>query len=68
MGGIPLMVTPVLCFVDAEWSLFAHPFQLGGVWVEWSKSLGERLRAPGPLGVKQVQTLAQKVSASLPSA
>src|SRR5918996_1901571 len=42
-------VTSVLCFVDAEWSLFARPFQLEGVWVEWSKSLGERLRAPGPL-------------------
>jgi hypothetical protein len=68
MDGIAITVIPVLCFVDAEWSLFARPFQLGGVWVEWSNSLGERLRAPGPLGAEQVQRLAQKVAAVLPAA
>lgn len=58
-------LTPVLCFVDAEWSLFARPFQLDGVWVEWSKSLGERLRTPGTLAPDHVQLLARKLATAL---
>lgn len=61
-------VTPVLCFVDAEWSLFARPCQLEGVWIEWSKSLGERLRSPGPLTPEHVQLLARKLATALPAA
>jgi hypothetical protein len=61
-------ITPVLCFVDAEWSLFSRPFQLEGVWVEWSKSLGERLRAPGSFAPEHVQLLARKLATALPSA
>jgi hypothetical protein len=67
MKELALTVTPVLCFVDAEWSLFARPFQLEGVWVEWSKSLGQRLQAPGPLSEEQVRTLAELVAARLPA-
>ena len=63
-----LTVTPVLCFVDAEWSLFARPFRLAGVWVEWSKSLGQRLCAPGPLDAAQVPLLAERVAKALPPA
>jgi hypothetical protein len=61
-------VTPVLCFVAAEWSLFARPFQIGGVWIEWSKSLGERLCAAGPLDRAQVRALAECVATALPPA
>jgi len=57
-----LQVTPVLCFVAAEWSLFAKPFRLGGVWIEWPNSLGQRLAALGPLAAEHVQTLAKKSS------
>ena len=39
----------MLCFVDAEWSLFAKPFALDGVWVGWPKALGERLLSDGLL-------------------
>jgi hypothetical protein len=63
-----LMVTGILCFVDAEWPLFAKPLQLGGVWVEWSKSLGERLQRPGPLAPEHVGLLAQRIAQSLPPA
>jgi Nuclease-related domain len=61
-------LTPVLCFVEADWSLFAHPFRLGGVWVEWRKSLGERLRAAGSLEAAHVQLLAAQVASALPAA
>ncbi|RDI73171.1 Nuclease-related domain-containing protein [Gaiella occulta] len=40
-------VKAVLCFVDAEWSLFAKPFSLDGVWIGWAKALGEQLLAVG---------------------
>jgi hypothetical protein len=63
-----LEVTPVLCFVDAEWSLFAKPFVLGGVWIGWSQSLGRRLTASGPLSPEHVGTLAKRVAAALPPA
>lgn len=33
-------VKAALCFVDAEWALFAKPFSLDGVWVGWAKALG----------------------------
>jgi hypothetical protein len=41
-------VRPVLCFVDAEWGLFAKPFEIDGVLVAWGKALRERLAQPGP--------------------
>ncbi|MGI8806579.1 MAG: hypothetical protein ACR2KK_01750, partial [Acidimicrobiales bacterium] len=41
-------VRPGLCFVDAEWGLFAKPFELDGVLVTWAKALRERLGQPGP--------------------
>jgi hypothetical protein len=63
-----LTVTPVVCFVAAEWSLFAKPFQLGSVWIEWPQSLGRRLGASGPLQAEHVQTLAKRVAAVLPPA
>jgi hypothetical protein len=28
-------VRAALCFVDAEWSFFAKPFALDGVWIGW---------------------------------
>jgi hypothetical protein len=63
-----LRITPVVCFVAAEWSLFAKPLRFGSVWVEWSKSLGERLTTPGPLSPEHVQTLAKRVASALPPA
>jgi hypothetical protein len=62
-----LEVTPVVCFVAAEWTLFAKPFRLGGVWIEWPQSLRQRLVAPGPLSPEHVQTLAKRVAARLPA-
>jgi hypothetical protein len=68
MGELVPTITPVLCFVDAEWSLFARPFKINGVWVEWAKSLGDRLQTPGPLAPEHVRRLARKVADSLPPA
>jgi len=61
-------ITPVLCFVNGEWSLFARPFQLAGVWVEWPKSLRERIQRRGSLSPERVGPLARQLGASLRSA
>jgi hypothetical protein len=68
MQEFEVTVTPVLCFVNAEWSLFARPFRLGGVWVEWPQSLGQRLTAAGSLEAEHMQILARKVATALPEA
>jgi hypothetical protein len=63
-----LTITPVLCFVAAEWKLFARPFQVGGVWVDWPNSLSKRLTAEGPLPPEHVRLLAKRIATALPSA
>lgn len=61
-------VRSALCFVSAEWSLFARPFELGGVWIGWPKALGSRLLQEGELVPEQLGYLAQSVAAALPLA
>jgi hypothetical protein len=57
-----------LCFVDAEWSLFAKPFESNGVWIGWPKALGHRLGAEGELAPEHLMALAQRVADTLPPA
>jgi hypothetical protein len=61
-------VRAALCFVSAEWSLFAKPFGLGGVWVGWPTALVERVGQPGELTREQVGFLTRSVAAALPPA
>lgn len=63
-----LSVTPVLCFVEAEWKWFARPIQLGGVWVEWPRSLRGRVEQEGPLEGEHVRLLARRLVSALPAA
>jgi hypothetical protein len=61
-------VRAALCFVSAEWSLFAKPFNLGGVWIGWPKALHVRLRAHGALEPAHLPILARRVADALPAA
>jgi Nuclease-related domain len=61
-------VRAALCFVDAEWSLFARPFRLGGVWIGWPRALTDRLREAGELTREQLALLARSVASALPPA
>jgi hypothetical protein len=61
-------VRPGLCFVAAEWSLFAKPFDLGGVWIGWPKALSASLRAEGELAPEHLAILARRVADALPPA
>jgi hypothetical protein len=55
----------VLCFVEAEWKLFARPFEIDGVLVTWLKALLDRLRADGPLDTGQRQQWTEHLDRSL---
>jgi hypothetical protein len=67
-GELVVEVRAALCFVDAEWSLFAKPFSLGGVWIGWPKVLGDRLREAGELTPEQLRSLAEAIARALPPA
>ena len=46
-------ITPVLCFVDAEWALLARPMEIEGVVVTWPRALRALVcgSATGPAAV-----------------
>jgi hypothetical protein len=64
--GATIPVTPVLCFTDSDWRLFAKPFQQDGVWVTWAKKLVEMIAAPGPLSSEEVLQVAAQLASALP--
>jgi hypothetical protein len=68
VGEFRVEVRPGLCFVGAEWSFFAKPFELGGVWIGWPKALEKSLRADGQLASRDLAALARSVAAALPKA
>jgi hypothetical protein len=46
MAGSPFAGAPIhgaLCFIEADWSLFAKPFVVDGVLVAWPKAIRQRL-------------------------
>ena len=45
MRGEVMSITPVLCFVAAEWPLLARPFALQDVIIAWPRAI-LKARAP----------------------
>jgi hypothetical protein len=68
LGGHPIAINGVLCFIDSDWGLLPRPFKVGTVWVTWGKSLAEMLAAPGPLTPWAILVIAERLAAALPSA
>jgi hypothetical protein len=56
---------PVLCFTGAEWSLFAKPFELGGVLVIWPRALVRAITRAPDRGVL-VSEVAARIAHQLP--
>jgi hypothetical protein len=65
-AGLP--ITQALCFVDADWSLFARPLRFGDVHVLWPKALLELLRADGPLTPDVIVSVERRLTLALPPA
>jgi hypothetical protein len=57
-----------LCFVDAEWGLFAKAFSIRNVHVTWGKELCERLVADGPIDEGAREAIHRHIAASFPPA
>ena len=67
LGGTPAPVHRVLCFVDADWSLFARPIRLDEVVVVWPRKLAELIDEPGPLDPDGIASVAGLLSEQLPA-
>jgi hypothetical protein len=59
----PPTVRGALCFVHAEFGLFASPFTIDGVWVGWGKALRKTLAAEG--GALPVGDVAKRLAREL---
>jgi hypothetical protein len=68
LGDEVVPIHAVLCFIDAEWSFFAKPFRMGGVWVTWGRKLAEMIAEPGELTREDVLRVADRLVKGLPSA
>lgn len=61
-------ICKTLCFVDADWSLFASPIELGGAHVLWPRALGKLIRTKGSLSREQITAIEQQLARTLPKA
>jgi hypothetical protein len=67
-GFVDVPVRPVLCFMGAEWGLFASPFKLGSVLVTHPKFLYELLKKDAEVETAAIQDAARTLAATLGSA
>ena len=68
IGFGDVSIHQALCFTDGEWSIFARPFQIDGVWIIWAKRLVKLARRPGPLDDHDIRTIATHLADRLPPA
>lgn len=61
-------VCKTICFVDADWSMFARPIEMDGVRVLWPRALGKLLRTEGPLSHEEIARIERKLAVALPAA
>jgi Nuclease-related domain len=67
-GMVPVVpVVPVLCFVAAEWGLFAKPFALGEVHITSRATIGRLVSRPGPLSPDAVSAVTATVAGLFPA-
>jgi Nuclease-related domain len=64
----PVPVHAALCFMNSEWSLFAKPFSLSGVWVTWAQKLAELMLDWEAMPSTEIDRVARVVAGNLPSA
>lgn len=63
-AGVPLC--PVLCFVEAEWSLFAKPILVDGVTVLWPKAMQDLVRSGELLDAERIDRVTRDLATALP--
>jgi hypothetical protein len=63
-----VQICKTICFVDADWSLFARPIEMEGVHVLWPRALGKLIRTEGPLSHGEIARIERKLALALPAA
>ena len=61
-------ICKTICFVVADWSLFARPIEMDGVHVLWPRALGNLLRREGSLSRDEIARVEHKLALALPPA
>jgi hypothetical protein len=60
-----VVVRSAVCFVASDWSLFAKPFEISGVFVTWPQKLVDRIATPGRLTPTAVARIANRIGVGL---
>jgi hypothetical protein len=60
-----MTVTPIVCFVDANWRWPRHRLGLGSVEILWPKALMRLLTRSGPLGRYEIEELGCRLASRL---
>ena len=63
-----LRICKTICFVAADWSLFARPIEMQGVHVLWPRALGKLIRTEGSLSRDEIARIERKLALALPAA
>jgi hypothetical protein len=63
-----VQICKVICFVDADWSLFARPIEMDGVHVLWPRALGKLIRTEGAVSRDEIARIERKLALALPAA
>jgi hypothetical protein len=63
-----LQICKTICFVDADWSLFARPIEMDRVHVLWPRALGKLIRTEGPLSRDEIARIERGLALALPAA
>ncbi len=66
LAGVP--ITPVICFVSADFPLLARPFRFGDVHVLWPRALAKLIRAQGTVTSADISQIERKLALALPAA
>lgn len=67
-AGPDVQIRGALCFVGADWRLFATSFAVDGILVASPRTLVRTLSEPGDLGQARRERLRRQLSAALPPA
>jgi Nuclease-related domain len=60
-----VLVCKVLCFVDADWSLFANPIELGGAHILRPHEVGKLIRTKGMLSRDRISAIERQLALAL---
>jgi len=69
--GVPPEEIPIvqtICFVAADWSLWARPIQFDAVQVLWPRALLKQMRLEGPVSRSAIPEIERRLGLALPPA